>query len=183
MFVFSFLPSIVRIMSLCLWTEYKGLNVWNRSSARIIMQRMCLTMSRVNTMGLISLSCCLSFHFKWLCRPLSPSDQQKVDDSRSECNYFLRAAAAKSQFVSSFLCLFYIWASAQTHTPKAHKASIFIFLFLLLEKREGNMHFSCSAGFAWINTTVRCNFLWTWTEEALHADVHIYLQSERSLSF
>lgn len=46
------------------------------------------------------------------------------------------------------------------------------------------MHFSCSAGFAWINTTVRCNFLWTRNEEVLHTDFeHVYLQSHPSLSF
>lgn len=87
------------------------------------------------------------------------ADQQKVDDSRSERNFLLWAAADKSQFVFSFWCLFYIWAAAQTHTPDTvHKASIF------KKKGEGNMHFSCSAGFAWINTTTPLDFPSTWPE-------------------
>lgn len=127
MFVFSFLPTIVRNTSLRAWTECKGPKVWNWSAAHIVLRCVCLTLARVNTMGLISSSCRLSFHFKWLRRPLSPSGQQKVDDSRSECNYFRWAAAAKSQFVSSVLCLFYIWASAQTRTTL--RFSFFISFF------------------------------------------------------
>lgn len=163
MFVFPFLASVVRIVSLGSWNEYKEPNSRNWSTAHFIPQWMCLTMHCVNTTGLINLCCRPSFpcvwsdHFKWLRRPLSPSNQQKGDDSRSECNFLLWAAAAKSQFVFSFCCFFYIWAAAQTHTPGAHKAS-------LKKKGEGNMHFSCSAGFAWINTTTRFNFLSTWPE-------------------
>lgn len=134
MFVFPFLASVVRIVSLGSWNEYKEPNSRDWSTAHFIPQWMCLTMHCVNTTGLINLCCRPSFpcvwsdHFKWLRRPLSPSNEKWMTPDQNAIFFFGLQQPKANLFSASVVCFIYGLRHRPTH-PTLTK--------LLFKKKKG----------------------------------------------